>query len=847
MPKRGFLLEPSDWKLPKPQPSRRTKPPRTGCDACGLYKGLASPRMAPHGGGRMGIMVVGEAPGQEEDREGIQFRGRAGRMLKRSLARYGVDLDRDCTKANAVACRPVGADGHNREPTPEEVRHCHQRLERDILAAKPELIFALGTTAIAAVLDDAPPGLSMNATTMHGRVVPCRRWGCWVACGLHPAWYVRQDGRFDGRMDEMIGRALARLAAEPELPPLLDPEAFEIVEDVAELEALLGRLGRGDAPVALDYETTGLDPWADGFRVLSLAVTNDPARGWCIPLDHPHALWGEQRGRATELFREFLNSRCPKVIQNWQFEELVSRVAFGVGVNNVVRDTMVCEHVLDNRRGVCGQEFQEYVRYGATRKGATDRSRLAREWLDDLARYNVLDARYGLRWKRDQDAELDDGLTRAYDLFHEAIPVLARCTEHGLGVDMGMLDGLDREVTAEIAKLEDAKTNAACVRRFRAETGEAFIISNHNHKKRMFYGVLGLKPLKPTKTGEGQEGWADSPEMCASDRDSLEHCLEQVPEGGEEALLLLACLDESKLGKLHGTYIKGMRELISGDGLLHPRFHLHTVDSYRSSSSGPNFQNFPRRDPDLARVRRVFRPRNGLFLEADYAGVEVGGYGCITKDARLIECIGSDDPYLRDFHKRYAALLYQKPFADVTKGERFHGKNGFTFPKFYKSTWEGIAASNAGRWERDVVFQVYEEFDREFPGVREWQEENWRLYCERGFVQYLTGFRCRWGKHGTLIPTQTANVPCQGIAFHRLLRAMIDCDAAMRRERMRSCITGQIHDSIETDLVEDEVEEVVDLQRRIMEQVPSGWDWAKRVPWKAEFSIGPNLIDLVEI
>jgi len=76
---------------------------------------------------------------------------------------------------------------------------------------------------------------------------------------------------------------------------------------------------------------------------------------------------------------------------------------------------------------------------------------------------------------------------------------------------------------------------------------------------------------------------------------------------------------------------------------------------------------------------------------------------------------------------------------------------------------------------------------------------------------------------------------------------MIDCDAAMRRERMRSCIIGQIHDSIETDLVEDEVEEVVDLQRRIMEQVPSGWDWAKRVPWKAEFSIGPNLIDLVEI
>ncbi|HUU23600.1 MAG TPA: uracil-DNA glycosylase family protein, partial [Phycisphaerae bacterium] len=382
----------------------------------------------------MGIMAVGEAPGCDEDEQGIQWRGKAGGMLRRSLARYGVDLDRDCVMANAVACRPVDEKGHNREPTPDEVRHCRQRLEGDIEAAGPGLILALGSTAIAAVLSDAPPGLALNATTMHGRVVPCRRWNVWVACGMHPAWYVRQDGQFDGRMDDMLAKALATLAARPELPPTLEPEAFEIVEDAAMLEGLLGRLGRGEAEVALDYETTGLDPWARGFKVLSLAVTDDPARGWCIPLDHPHALWGGQRDRVVKMVRQFLQSQCPKVIQNWQFEELVSRVALGVGVNNVVCDTMVREHVLDNRRGVCSQEFQEYVRYGDTRKGAMDRRRMAREWLDDLARYNALDVRYCLRWKRDQDLELDDDLRRAYGLFHEAIPVLAGCTERGLRV-----------------------------------------------------------------------------------------------------------------------------------------------------------------------------------------------------------------------------------------------------------------------------------------------------------------------------------------------------------------------------------------------------------------------------
>ena len=848
MPSRGFLLEPGDWGM-KARPARRAaKPPKVGCDACGLHKGRISPRMAPHGRGRMGIAVVGEAPGRDEDEQGIQFRGKAGQFLKVSLARHGVDLDLDCVKMNAVACRPVDRDGRNREPTPEEIRHCRDRLERDLAAARPQLILALGTPAIAAVLSDAPPGLPMNATTMHGRVVPNRKWGCWVACGLHPSWYTRQDGKFDGRMDEMLAKALVTLAERPELPPLLDPEAFEIVEDETALETLLKRLGQGGAEVAFDYETTGLDPWATGFKILSFAVADDPGRGWCVPLDHPHALWGERRGRVVDLLKGFLGSLCPKVLQNWQFEELVSRVVLGLGVSNVVRDTMVCEHVLDNRRGVCGQEFQEYVRYGETgHKGSVNGRAMAREWLDDLARYNCLDARYDLLWKRDQDAELDAGLRRAYALFHEAIPVLASCTERGLRVDMGVLDALDRDVTAEIAKLDDARVHAACVRRFRAETGEEFDISNHGHKKRMFFGVLGLKPLKPTSTGEGHDDWASRPEMCASDRDSLEACLEQVPAGGEEALLLRACLDESKLGKLHGTYIKGMRGLIRADGLLHPRFHLHTVNSYRGSSSDPNFQNFPKHDPDLARARRAFVPRNDLFLEADYGGIEVCGYGCITKDRRLVECISSPDPYLRDFHRRYAAHLYEKDFEDVTGGERFHGKSGFVFPKLYKSTVEGIAASNAGRWRREVVHGVYEEFDREFPGVREWQEENWRRYCELGYVPYLTGFRCRWGKHGMLIPTQTANVPCQGLAFHRLLRALVDCEREMRRQGMRSWIMGQIHDSIETDLVEAEADEVIDLQRRIMERMPEGWDWARAVPWKAEFSVGPNMIDLVEI
>ena len=833
---KGFLLDEGDWDI-KPKPQKQAHVPhKTGCGACGLHRRAISPKTPAQGDGRMRIMIVGDAPGTIED----------GGLLRKSLSKQGISLDKDCIVTSVVHCQPT-VDGRKREPTPSEIMSCRPRLEKHIRDAKPEMIFAFGSPAIQAVLSDNP-GLGVSATNMQGRLVPSRLWNCWVACCFHPSWFAKEEGKFSARMDGLIQKALLRLCYHPELPPLLDPDAFTMLEDLKQAEDTLEKLGSGTDEIALDYEATGLSPWRDSYKLLSIAVTDSPDHAWFIPLDHPHAMWGEDRDKVFDLVKKFLLSPCPKVIQNWQYEELASKVVFGVGVNNVVCDTMVREHVLDNRRGVCGQKFQEYVRYGtANHKDSVDQSNLRHEWMDDLARYNCLDVRYGMQWKLDQDIEMDADLTRAYNLFHEAVPVLASCTLRGIKIDRAQLDALDVEVAADIDKLEDVKRNAKCVKQFKVEVGDSFDIGSHSHKKRMFFGILGLKPLAPTDTGSKDKNWRDKPEMCQSDQAALENCLEQVDKGSEEWLLLRACLDESKLSKLHGTYIKGLAKLIYPDGKLHPLFHLHLVDSYRSSSSKPNFQNFPKHDKDMARVRRVMVPQNDGFLEADYNGLEVGGYGCITKDERLIECLTSTNPKLKDFHRRYAARLFDIPFEDVTSDERFHGKSGFVFPKFYGSSDHGIATSNAGRWPRNRVLEVYAEFDKEFAGVLEWQKENWRHYLEYGYIQYLTGFRCRFGKHGMLIPTQASNVPCQGAGFHRLLRALIDSEAEMRRREMKSFIMGQIHDSIVTDFADDEKEEVIDLQGRIMSSNPPGWEWTKTVPWKAEFSVGKNLIDLEEI
>lgn len=836
----AFFFDEAELNVKRRERPPAYKPAPSGCGACGLDKAVRSPRMQPYGEAQLHIAVVGEAPGADEDAQGRQFVGRAGRFLFHSLNKVGVDLDRDCLLMNAVNCRPTDPSGSNRPPTEAELAACRPRLHAQLDAARPDLILAFGTPAIAAVLADAP--FAPTATVMHGRIVPSRRFSCWVACGFHPSWYVREEGRYDGRMDEMLAAAVRRLADDPIIPPLLDPDAYEIVEDLGELERLLTRLGDGTNEVALDFEATGLDPWAKGFKLLSLAVTDTPDRGWCVPLFHPHAVWGGKDAAMWDLVKWFLqDSPCPKIIQNWQYEELALRAATGgPGVRNVVCDTMVREHVLDNRRGVCGQEFQEYVRYGVTgHKGSLNMGRLKGEWLDDLARYNCLDARYCLRWKRDQDGEMTPDLTRAYSLFHDAIPVLSSATLRGIKVDMGRLDALEAEVKADLDVLAKAPAEAESVRLFRGRYGTEWDPKNPNDKRRLFFGILGLRPLRATTSQEGNDGWQEDPDACAADSDSLESCLEQVPEGSEEERLLRLCLSAAKLEKLHGTYLKGLRKEIRDDGLLHPSFHLHKVQTYRSSSSDPNFQNFPKRDKDMSRARRVMVPHHDVFLEADYSGAEVRTLACRTLDAGLVRNVRNNV----DFHRKYAAFLYEKDEGEITKGERFNGKSGLIFPEFYGSRWRSIARKNP-QWRPERVEQAENKLWAEMPDVKRYQDESARQYERLGYMDLLTGFRVRFGDAGMLSSYQLCNWPMQGPAFHRLLRAMIDVEAEMRRRGMRSFIVGQIHDSLVTDCVREELADVVALQRDIMTR-PVWW-WCEAVPWEAEFSVGENLIDMKE-
>jgi DNA polymerase len=153
------------------------------CTACGLCKGR---RHAVFGTGAQAPtwMVVGEAPGEQEDRQGLPFVGRSGQLLDAMLASVGKSRERDVFIANVIKCRPPG----NRNPTPEEIAACSPYLMRQIALLQPQRILVVGRFAAQTLLNtDATIGSlrgRVHAVRVEGREIP-------VVVSYHPAYLLR--------------------------------------------------------------------------------------------------------------------------------------------------------------------------------------------------------------------------------------------------------------------------------------------------------------------------------------------------------------------------------------------------------------------------------------------------------------------------------------------------------------------------------------------------------------------------------------------------------------------------------------------------------------------------------
>jgi DNA polymerase len=175
-------------------------------DGCPLKK-TAKNLCFARGDANARLMLIGEAPGRDEDLQGEPFVGRAGRLLDRMLAAIGID-PREAYITNVVYWRPPG----NRTPTPQEVQACQPFLERQIELVAPDVLVLLGGAAAKQVL-----ATDTGIMRLRGK------WKSYNAGGrtirtmatLHPAYLLRSPAakRQAWRDLLMVKAALAEASA----------------------------------------------------------------------------------------------------------------------------------------------------------------------------------------------------------------------------------------------------------------------------------------------------------------------------------------------------------------------------------------------------------------------------------------------------------------------------------------------------------------------------------------------------------------------------------------------------------------------------------------------------------
>jgi len=323
------------------------------CASCGLYKYVLSPRMQPFGKFKKGILNLGEAPGEHEDKKGRQWQGKAGQRLQKAYRKLGIDLFEDCLNFNAVNCRPVDGKGNNRSPTNNEILCCRQRVLKVIEEYKPKVIVLFGQAALESVIGWRWTKQLGNISKWRGFTIPDQHFKAWLCPTFHPSYVERQQDSPELETIWMkdLKRAIKKID-EPKWPTKPDEEKSVHFIDIEDLE----NINFGDT-IAIDYETTGLKPYLKGHKIVCASVASGEysVSVFMVP---------EDSNRWEPLRKLLASKKIGKIAHNMKFEEMWSRGYLKQPVSNWVWDSMLAAHVIDNRSDITGLKFQTYIHFG---------------------------------------------------------------------------------------------------------------------------------------------------------------------------------------------------------------------------------------------------------------------------------------------------------------------------------------------------------------------------------------------------------------------------------------------------------------------------------------------------
>lgn len=413
------------------------------------------------------------------------------------------------------------------------------------------------------------------------------------------------------------------------------------------------------------------------------------------------------------------------------------------------------------------------------------------------------------RMARENAANVFDGIEMPL------VPVLAKMERAGMLVDPDRLHSLSEGLATQIAEVERSIRDLA--------GDETFNIGSPMQLSHVLFDVMGLptKGLKKTK-----RGYYSTNAKVLSDL-ARDH----------EIVRLI--LDWREKSKIKSTYLDTLGPLRRGDGRVHTTYNQTITATGRLSSSDPNLQNIPTRSELGRTVKTAFSAGEGsVFLAVDYSQIELRLLAHLSGDEHLVRAFNEGE----DFHAETAARVFGVPVSEVTPDLRSRAK-AVNFGIVYGQQAYGLSQSlHISMAEaRDMIDRYYEAY----PGVRTFLDNVVARAKQTGYAETMYGRRRHIPELKAKNPQlrgfgeRTAmNHPMQGTAADIIKIAMVRVSRRLEEEGFAAHMILQVHDELDFECPNDEVERLTTMVRDVMEHVVD-----LRVPLIAEASTGVTWAD----
>ncbi|MFL2505787.1 MAG: DNA polymerase I [Parasynechococcus sp.] len=651
-------------------------------------------------------------------------------------------------------------------------------------------------------------------------------------------------GDDDGAKDGKVRADTVEDAGADDRTPMLRPQLISTAADLAALMQRLMAITDAATPVALDTETTALNPFQAELVGIGVCWGEEPEALAYIPIGHRPAedLTAEQiqqlplESVLTALAPWLASGDHPKALQNAKYDRLIL-LRHGLALEGVVIDTLLADYLRD-AAAKHGLEVMAEREFGFSPTAYSDlvgkKQTFADVAIEPASLYCGMDVhvtrRLALRLRGQLEAMGPQMVQLLMQVEQPLEPVLALMEATGIRIDVPYLAELSSEMGSTLERLEaDAKQAA----------GTDFNLGSPKQLGELLFGTLGLDRRKSRRTKTG----------FSTDATVLEKLENDHP-------VVPLVLEHRVLSKLKSTYVDALPQLVEAEtGRVHTDFNQAVTATGRLSSSNPNLQNIPVRTEYSRRIRKAFLPQEGwTLISADYSQIELRILTHLSGEDVLQEAYRSGD----DVHALTARLLLEKD--EISSDERRLGKT-INFGVIY-----GMGAQRFAR-ETGVSQAEAKEFltkyKQRYPKVFAFLELQERLALSRGYVETILGRRRPFhfdrnglgrllgkdpleidldvARRGGMEAQQlraAANAPIQGSSADIIKVAMVQLQAALQSQALPARLLLQVHDELVLEVEPDALEATRNLVVTTMENAVQ-----LSVPLVAETGVGANWME----